>query len=296
MPNNIITEHGYDRLKVWFDRSELSFQIEILKQHCHEAIHTLGEMHFGANWKSSLDIFQPTTECLKLIRKALGNEVRVLLEYVEIALDLTPPPNRPRLSPQLERAFLAAAVPKHHRREAICIQGTWYFERRSEQGERRRPNVLTVYSDRPSKINNKTVEGAVPCLHIEWRISGSAAMHRAGLITLDDLIAFKPSSFWPQHVELYALPGTTQLGRVLSRVNSGKLEASDQAFRKRAANWVRENSLKSNHGDEAFVLYNALRGMDRRAFKPYKISFKKWLNTLKKAQKLSLASSRKRDR
>lgn len=290
MPNNTTTEHGYDRLKVWFDRSEIPLQIGVLLPHCRAAEFKLGEMPYGANWKSSLEIFQPTMECLKILRNAVGNDVRVLPEYAEIVIDVIPPPNQPLLAKQLERAFLAAAVPKYHRREVVCVKGTWYFERRTDTGKRRRPNVLTVYSDKPSKINNKAVEGAVPCLHIEWRVSGSEAMQRIRLRALDDLIAFSPGQFWPQHVELYAMPGSTQLGRVLSRLKGGKEDASDQAFRKRAAGWMLEHSVKSTHNDEVFVLYNALKAKERRAFKPYKITFKKWLNGLKSSQKLSPAN------
>lgn len=296
MPKNITVEHGFDRFKVWFDRSEIPFQIGILFPHCRDAVPTLCEMPYGANWKSNLEIFQPTMQCIEILRNCIGSDVRVLLEYAEIVIDVIPPPNRPLLAKQLEKAFLKAAVPKYHRRVAICINGTWYFERRTDGDLRRRPNVLTVYSDRPSKINNKDVEGAVPCLHIEWRVSGSEAMQRIGLRTLDDLIAFSPGQFWPQHVELYAMPGSTQLGRVLSRLKGGKEDASDQAFRKRAAGWMLEHSVKSTHNDEVFVIYNALKANERRAFKPYKIAFKKWLNGLKSSQKLSPANGVKKAR
>ena len=282
MPKYILIEHGFDRIKLWLDHSEYPGDLDEVRMHCGDVVHTVGQMPYGAVWKSSLELYQPTCECLRLVRTALGSEVRIQPDYVEIAIDLIPTPARPHLAKSLERAFLASAVPKYHRREAVCVEGTWYFERRTEQGVDRRPNVLTCYADRPSKINNKTpAADAVPCLHIEWRISGIQALRRHGLRNLDDLLALKHSQFWPRHIELFTLPGSTQLGRLLGNADGSADDASGQAYRQRAARWIRRHSISTVHGESVFVLYNALRGRNRsrRIFQWQRSTFKRWLRT-----------------
>jgi hypothetical protein len=281
MPLHFTTVHGTDRLKLWLDCVEYPGSLYALRAHCTAAKPSLGQMPYNAVWKSSLELFQPSKECLRLVLIALGNSVRVSLEYAEIAIDLVPDPYHGFDVDRLEQLFISSAFPKHHRQAAICVQGTWYFERRADINSDRRSNVLTVYSDKPSKLDNNAIGGAARCVHIEWRVSGSEAMRKLGLRSLDDLINFDHHAFWSSHIELYHLPRSTQLGRLLSKLSGGKKDSSDQAFRKRAKKWKSKNSIRSASDANVFVLYNAMKGLDRRAFRDYKVTFKQWRNGLK---------------
>jgi hypothetical protein len=236
-------------------------------------------MLYNARWKSALEIYQPTLKCLHILRDTLrASSVAYQLGEAEIALDLIPLNSHRHLAHQLGCAFIAAAVPKHHRREALCIEGTWYFERRTKPNKRPREHVLTVYFDRPSKLNNQHTGANTPCcLHIEWRVSGVVPMQKLGLYTVDDLITFRHEKFWPKHVHLYALPRKTDLGRLLNSASDGNTDVSGTALRKRADRWRQQHTTPTGKGQGQFVLYNALRGTQRRSWERHRTTFKQWL-------------------
>jgi len=88
--NNLILEYGFDRIEIWLDRSEYPGELDALKAHCRNVKHVVGEMPYQPRWKSQLEIFQPTTECLQELKNALGGTVDSEIAYAEIALDLIP--------------------------------------------------------------------------------------------------------------------------------------------------------------------------------------------------------------
>jgi hypothetical protein len=272
--NTPIIEHGFDRLEIWLDRSEYPGQLDTLKAHCRVVKHIVGDMPHNPRWKSKLEIFQPTSEFLQELRKALGGTVNAHLAYVEVALDLIP--KSAKVTKKLEAAFLQSAVPKHHRRPARLVKGTtWYFDQRFNGKGERRARVLVAYADRPSKLNNRRHwKKGLPCLHIEMRISGPKALELVGIHAIDDLIQFQHSSFWKNHIELYQLPNKTQLGQLVGKMQGKDRKVGDRALTKRATQWMQENTTPETG---QFVLYNALRGLNRRALNSHRVTFKQWL-------------------
>jgi hypothetical protein len=231
-------------------------------------------MPYQPRWKSQLEIFQPTLEGLRELKQTLGGTVDAHIAYVEIALDLIP--KSAKDTKKLEAAFLQSAVPKHHRQPARLVkEKTWYFGLRLNSKGQRRGNVLVVYADKPSKLNNRRYwKDGHPCLHIEMRISGAEALQRAKICSIDELIQFQHSGFWKDHIELYQLPNKTQLGQLIGKMKGKSREVGDRASVKRATQWMQQNTIAETR---KFVLYNALRGYQRRVLSSHRVSFKQWL-------------------
>jgi hypothetical protein len=282
-------EHGFDRIKVWLDQTEYPGCLDDLTPHCRGVEFTCGQMLYNAQWKSAIELFQPTQTGLRVLQHALqDSSVAQQPSETEIVIDLIPNAAHRHLAKKLERAFVTVAVPKYHRREALYEKGTWYFERRTGPNGSPREHVLTTYADRPSKLSNRHIrDGDPPCLHIEWRVTGVAAMQKLGLFTVDDLIAFQHKKFWPKHVYLHALPRKTDLGRLLARAKHASNEVSGTALRRRADRWLQQYATPTVKGRSQFVLYNALRGTKRRLLERHRVTFKQWLHdALKSSQAL----------
>jgi hypothetical protein len=102
-------------------------------------------------------------------------------------------------------------------------------------------------------------------------------MADVGIIGLDDLLDFDHPAFWERHIYLYQLPPRKTIGYQLAKASGAYLEISDAAFRKRAANWVSDNSIEDAYGSN-FIMHNALREA-RELCKAFpKISFLEWLD------------------
>lgn len=273
--NTLIIEHGFDRLEIWLDRSEYPGQLDALKAHCRKVKHVVGEMPYNLRWKSQLEIFQPTTECLQELNRALGGTVNAQIAYAEPAIDLIP--RSSNITKRLEKTFLESAVPKYLRNPTILVEGTtWYFERPTDDKGQRSERVLVAYADRPSKLNNRRHwKNGLPCLHIEMRLSGAPALQRVGIVSINDLIRFPHSSFWKSRIELYQLPSKTQLGQLVGKIEGKDRDVGDRALVKRATQWMQKHTVAESG---QFVLYNALRGFDRRALNSHRVSFKQWLS------------------
>ena len=145
----IVTD-GFDHLRFWFDRSELPFNIDLLEPHCGGAPKvTKRQPEFHANRKLSLSLFQPTLECLILLRELIGREMVVDVTYAEVARDILV--RNATAATRLMDAFLAAVfLPySHHTFMRYQETGTLYCVPPTKKGSR-----MVLYPDRPSKINN----------------------------------------------------------------------------------------------------------------------------------------------
>lgn len=260
---------GFDRITLWLDRPEIPIAPGCLKKHCTELTVCLAQLDYQAHRKLKLDIFQPTSKCLQLLASALGSDVATYLIYVEIACDLQA--NSKKQALLWRNKFLASAKMRYQRQSVVRVKTTWYYGRRTE-GNNRRGNVLAVYADRPSKLNNAQPDANTPCLHIEWRASGSAALATLGIVSLEDLIRFDHQRFWNDHIILYHLPKPTTLGRFLAKGCSAEINVSGSALRKRAARWQFDNSIK-----EKFIMHNALKSTPKLARKLTTEPFWEWL-------------------
>lgn len=262
--------YGFDRVTVWINRPELPISFARLKNQCADVVGYAEQMAYQPNWKFRVEIFQPTSRCLRLLAKALGNDVSTLLTYVEIVCDVAADSKHQAV--RWRNAFLASAQMSYQRQPVVFFESTCYYGRRSAGGNRQN-NVLAVYADQPSKLHNaRPVSDLPPCLHIEWRASASTALARLGIICLDDLIRFDHQRFWENHVRMYQLARPTALGRLLARASGSAPDVSGIALRKRAARWTARNSILGK-----FVMHNALLEMSVPARRLHKIPFSEWL-------------------
>lgn len=273
--------YGFDRITLWLDIPQLPVSEAKLKEHCANVKVTVMQMPHNARWKLKLALFQPTQQCLRLLKKALGHDIAVLVSYVEIAFDV---PASSANKARLIRNFFLSSAKMPYQRDPVRLDergNIFYFGQRSKkEGEKwvRSAHVLATYSDQPSKLlNAQPKDGWTPCAHIEHRASGSAAIADIGIVAIDDLIGFDHATFWKGHVQLYQWPLQKVIGYQLANIAGANLNVSDVAFRKRAANWESDHSIEDAFGSN-FILANALLDAPDlcKAFK--KISFSKWLD------------------
>jgi hypothetical protein len=261
---------GFDRITLWIDRPELPIAVQKLEKHCTKVGVHLKQMKYNAQWKLKLEIFQPTKKCLRLLRKALGNDIAAKITYVEIACDI--PAINKKQAVQWRNSFLATACKKYSRQYVVREKTTWYYDRRDDWGKRR-ANVLVVYADKPSKLNNaQPTDDSLPCLHIERRATGSDAFAGIRIGSLTDLIEFDHRQFWNDHIRLYQLPKPAKLGRLLAKICGTEINVSSSAFRKRASVWKNKNSIKNK-----FVMHNAILTTSEIKRHLTTVSFSEWL-------------------
>ncbi len=287
---------GFDIVTLWLDRPELPMPERRLWPHCSSVDITCYQPKYQANRKLLVRLHQPTAGCLKVLRSGIGREVGVAITSAEIARDVTLWPTS--TVPSLQDAFLGSVRVPYQRDPVVEHKGTWYYGRRTsnakaqeddqeppdlndtstavvehEKKGRRQGHVLAVYADKPSKQNNaRPDETEPPCLHIEWRASGKAALEHLGIRALDDLLCFDFDRHWDARIRLHSMPTKTALGRLLAKVNCGSEDSSGTAYRKRANRWLANYEINGQ-----FVLHNALQ--DERALgrKLTRITWNEWL-------------------
>lgn len=230
-------------------------------------------MPYQARWKFRLEVFQPTTDCLRLLAAALGNQISVNVSYVEIAVDF--PAENDGQARLWRDAFLFGARMRSQRQSVVLEENgnIWHYGRRVNKDGNKRGRVLAAYADKPSKIlNAKPGKGTPPCLHLEIRGTGSDVVSSLGIVTIIDLIAFQHKRFWTQQINMFELPKKTDLGRLLASANDTNTEVSTTAFRKRATKWIMNASIENK-----FIMHNALIAEPIIARKLQKIPFWDWV-------------------
>lgn len=94
-------------------------------------------------------------------------------------------------------------VKRHHgTQQVLLVFGTTRYT-----GPRRAPNVLAIYHDKPCRVT-----GEVDCVHLDWRIRGAAALRRAGIHSVRDLLTLDRRKFWAQRLLLFDV-NSERLGR-----------------------------------------------------------------------------------
>lgn len=266
--------NGIDRAIAWFDRADIPISFKLLRPHCRRLKLTVGQMHKNACWKLKMSVHQPSRRFFEILLVALGQDVRVLITYVEIARDVLAGDRSARLMRELLASVL---VPRLHSSSVTIYKGTAYLSPRTDKKGKPRPNVPVVYADKPSKLPRQGVDvrrvltpEMSPCLHIEWRCNGSESMRAVGIASISDLFLFDFDAFWSSHLQLLKLPEQkTELGRVLP----GK-RATDDGYLKRA------NRFIARHTDKAgrFLMHDAVRSMPVRFRKKLEVlTFEQWL-------------------
>jgi hypothetical protein len=286
LQSQIIT--GFDRITLWLDHQELPCSEEHLSRHCTKLTTTVNHLTYNPQWMLKVDLHQPTIKCLNLLTTSLGQDINTLICYVEIACDL---PTSKKQAQCWLNYFLGESHVKNQRQTVKHDKTVWYYGRRTKvasddqttksAGKKvtysdKRGNVLAVYADKSSKINNaQPNENASLCLHIEYRTTGSTEISRLGIASLEDLIKFNHMKFWNKHVCMYSPLKTTKLGRWLAKAGGTDLNVSGSALYERGKKWKIKHSI-----DDIFVLHNAWLETQqlRKTLKP--LPFETWVDNL----------------
>lgn len=268
-PSRIAYDDGFDIIRMFLDRPEPPFDIRELHPYCYAVSKKSGQPKYQTNRKLEIELFQPTRECLELLRDRLCQEVGVDITYVEIGRDVIHPIRS--IIEKLESAFLACAHFPYCRDIVMPVEKiTWYYARRKPIG-----HAPVMYADKPSKLNNSRPDKSDPaCLHIEWRASGKKPLQSIGISSLDDLINFDFNRHWNDRLKLHDTPSKTKLVKLLAKTLDGKSDATDTAHLKRANAWLRKHSKL-----DKFVLQNALSVNPEIALKLPLLTWKEWLYT-----------------
>jgi hypothetical protein len=153
--------------------------------------------------RQRIRICQPNREAFELLLE-LRDDIPYF-NYAEHSLDLI-------FHRKLQQARLFVdrhLVKPNHRQESVYVHGTLYTNRRWS------PTNFAVYHNRPAKTSGQ------PCVHIDARISGHAAMLRANLATSPDWLNLDERAFWRERFILCDVD-LGRLGRLLHNHETGK--------------------------------------------------------------------------
>jgi hypothetical protein len=263
---------GTDRVHIWVDRDELPLPESILDDGTTVEL-SPHPMKYHALWKLQLQLRQPSRRALLTVERSLGHDVRALLNYVEIVLDVLCDSRAQARA--LQSAFIASVKMKHQQQILVIHKGTAYIGRLTKS-DRKPGHVLCVYSDRPSKLNSaKRRRAHAACLHIEWRATGARALEMLGIVTTRDLLDFDHRAFWAERIQLFVLPERkAELGRILhaAKGQNKHREITDRALRANASRWIQRHEI-----DGQFAVHNALLGQPEIARRLKTVPIAEWL-------------------
>jgi len=245
---------GYDRIALAIDRPMLPGPVNRLRRACQGGLKVIpGRLQFNPVWQCTIDLHQPSRLALDILNDhCLQSQVSALLTYAEISHDLIF--RRKSMALRYEPLVLQHLVVSRQRDLAQRFKSVNYFGRRSDKARSKRGRVLAVYSDKPSKLNTQLA--GEPCVHFDYRITGSAKLAAVGIASVGDLREFDFARFWDSAVALYELPTKTEFGRILG--GPGGAEVSGTALRKRGERFIDKCSI-----DGQFYMHNAVRHQPR---------------------------------
>ena len=175
--------HGYiDCARLWLRNALSEAELAWLRERCGGAKMRVHDWHapFDYAFVQRLTLYQPTGEAFDWLARRNDD---VLLNYAEIALDWVF--GSEENAQEAFHAVSGALVKRHHRDQGIRFVGE-YEKFTYYTGPRRAANVIAVYADKACKVTPQ------PCVHIEWRAKGAAALRRAGIFSIRDLLIFRP--------------------------------------------------------------------------------------------------------
>jgi len=151
-----------------------------------------------------VELHRPTREAIEMLRSItqdVDDAVRIV--RVDIALDLVTATETE--SQLLQDYMLGGFMPTASPRVPVkFVNSTGYFNKDTKAGE-----VFVLYSDRPCKVNGR------PCLHVESRIKGAAALRRIGLRDFQGILDLNYTEFWRKRLRLQVMPSTTFAARAI---------------------------------------------------------------------------------
>jgi hypothetical protein len=182
-------ESFLDKAQVWLPEPLSASNLAELKSLCRGKVHKLKKwVRFNHKvYKQRLQLNQPTREALQLLNAQAG----VLINYLEISLDWLF--DNYWICECARETHDQCRIRKYHGKQGIRNKnGTTYDAYRWKN-----PNGMVCYSDRPSKAT-----GEIFCVHTDWMISRAAAIRRAGINSLADLLALDLHDFWSKRLIL----------------------------------------------------------------------------------------------
>ena len=137
-------------------------------------------------YRVRLQVRRPSQEALQWLATLSG----VLMNYVEIGLDWT-------FTTEEERDAAHEFVINHHIKRWHGDQQVTFHKGTRYTAQRRVPNKLVSYADRPSRITEE-----IHCVHVQWRLNGARALQRAGIATVAELLKLDHHQFWKDRLLL----------------------------------------------------------------------------------------------
>ena len=252
--------HRFDRLAVAIDCAAVPGSVAKLEASCQGGVTvTNRKLKFNPQWKAKLDLFQPSAMALRsLVNDCLGEHAGAMPTYAEVAVDFI---FRSRRHAAVFGDYLAQRIVMRHQRQAVQVEDhtTIYYGRRADVAGNKRGRVGCMYWDRLSKL--ASAHKGHPCVHVEIRLTGSAALSAVGIASASDFLTFDHMRFWASAISLYDLPAKTELGRHIGGRDDGGV--SGTALRKRADKFIRKASV-----DGQFFMHNAAR-LDRAVVRKF---------------------------
>jgi len=270
---DLVALYGIDRLTIWVD---VPLQVNHLPATLSkEPSVTSRRMRMNPQWKSKIELSQPTHCDLAKIHDALAGFVQFYPNYVELNIDLLT--NSYSRAYSFKNQLFSAARFLHVQNRVSAHEATLYVGKRSALVEagvaKKEHHVIAAYCDRPSKDSRAMkYPSLTSCMHLEHRLYGAQALASHGIISLEDLLSFDHVAFHNRMQRMHILPSQAELGVLLASITNEPHSSADAALRKRARTWQKRYMV-----DENFCLHNALRGTPKLIAKLSEQSFTDWL-------------------
>jgi hypothetical protein len=177
-----------DSIQLWLKNPLLPrTRLDWLAAHCDSIDIRQQAKRWDPSHQVRLQMRRPRREALQWLATLDG----MVMNYVEIGLDWT-------FTSEEERDAAQEFIRTHHvKRWHGDQQVTFHKGITRYTAQRRVPNKLVSYADRPSRIT-----GEIYCVHVEWRLNGARALRRAGIATVSELLKLDHHQFWKERLLL----------------------------------------------------------------------------------------------
>lgn len=200
-----IAKHAYfDKLAFWIENEFTDAEKDFIQAHCGPGDTDLDDpkwkrrSRFDPKLIQRVEVRQPDNELVLFLSKVPG----LFLNMAEITLDLIFDSEEDRDA--MCQFFDRHLIKRGHRGEVAYEKGTRYTDRRWA------PTNLVMYRPEHAKLT-----GELNCLHVEWRVSGIAALRRMGINSVHDLLEFDHTAHWRKRLDLREFD-FARLGRTYS--------------------------------------------------------------------------------
>jgi hypothetical protein len=175
-----------DGLQLWLKEPLPRIQLEWVAARCDSIDVRRQSKRWDPAYQMRLQMRRPRREALQWLATLTG----VLMNYAEIGLDWT-------FTTEEERDAAHEFVINHHIKRWHGDQRVTFHKGTRYTANRRVPNKLVSYADRPSRMT-----GEIHCVHVEWRLNGARTLRRAGIGKVSELLDLDHHQFWKNRLLL----------------------------------------------------------------------------------------------